>query len=1327
VPLGGFYRYKTNPNMTGNWIISGGMRVNRVLTDDEVRAINEEAGVSDLPRRGKAQKESFSARRVSPQEAKMIAAEANLQYQYGLITAKERDARVKESGVRYSVVNLKTKSVVGSWPTSARANAEAEKRNQQYGADIFSAQAEVPTGTAFSARQVRMSEPEFKKWWEGGWRGEGFKPKPSAATYANYDAPMPYYHGTPENFSIFGVARSGAVEGKKGPFFFSASPTFSNSFAGKGMSSLVSPRVIPVYLSVQNPFDGTDPDKQSELIKFVRDKLDSNLLKPSDIVDPITSDDFAYDVRRGKITPQQANEGAFKLWSSMLKDDDKNWDAMEGPLVQKYIRDNGHDGFFVNEEGYKNLAVYDPRQVKSIFNKFEEGAATREEYSARRVPTEYAARATGKVAGLPQYGKRVPASTPATVNGAELNVQYDVASRYLGKKFGRFIAPAKIERFFTKMQDSMLPVGRMIDDIKAAGGNVPVAMDAYLKEDLLQGKVADMLEKRGKSLYTPLIEAVSKSGISMQDFENYLYARHAPERNKYIASINPKMPDGGSGLSNADAADMMKEFQRDGKTPKLKNLAAMFDKIIADTNKLRVESGLTPDFSVIKTTEDGRPLPNYQDYAPLRGFADESIDADEGTREVRPKTGKMLGARGREDKRATGRERMAGDILAHAIMQNTQAVIRSEQNKVGQAFLEMVRSNPGQAQDLAEIVKSAPLKTTVVDGVVKTVPDMFYKNNPDILVVKEGGKEVAIRIKDEDVARAMTGSSALSPTSKNLLVQSMASLNRFLAKINTAYNPEFLITNFARDLQTFGVNVQQYDLDGIAKDSLRDLKGALAGVHDSIRGGNKNPEMQRAFERFKALGGTTEMYGFGDLETRIEEINKIMAKAGTEAKSWKDMAKTVMPVIKFIEDYNTIVENGIRTSLFKNLVDRGINEERAAQLAKNVTVNFTKGGENRVLMNALYLFYNASLQGTMAMVNAIGRSPKVRKIVAGVVVAGVLQDVLNSMLSDVDDDEKKQYDKIPEHILKRSFILMDPFQISERGYFSFPMPYGFNAFFNMGREMSKASRGESSPMKAAGNIIGTFIDAFNPIGGSESFYNFMAPTIIDPLVDIGMNRDFTGRPIVPERGSFGVQLPESQKYWNNTFAPFVGVSNFLNSLTGGTPVIPGAVDISPNMIQYVVNYATGGVGKFVERTYNTATSTIPGALRGDLEELDVRGVPFLRSLYGNVTTRDDMAVYVDRMEEVLRVRKEISDAAQSGQPERISAALERYPGQVQIMDAFSRLSRDRAQIGQRINEISRNQNIPDDTKKEIIKSLRDQQNSLVRLANRLYVQNVENR
>jgi hypothetical protein len=50
IPEGGHYRYKTSPNMQGNWLIGGDMKVNRVLTDEEVMAINEAAGVADLPR-----------------------------------------------------------------------------------------------------------------------------------------------------------------------------------------------------------------------------------------------------------------------------------------------------------------------------------------------------------------------------------------------------------------------------------------------------------------------------------------------------------------------------------------------------------------------------------------------------------------------------------------------------------------------------------------------------------------------------------------------------------------------------------------------------------------------------------------------------------------------------------------------------------------------------------------------------------------------------------------------------------------------------------------------------------------------------------------------------------------------------------------------------------------------------------------------------------------------------------------------------------------------------------------------------------------------------
>ena len=52
IPFGGYYRYKTNPNMTGEWLISGNIKVNRVLDDAEVESINSAAGKfgSDMPR-----------------------------------------------------------------------------------------------------------------------------------------------------------------------------------------------------------------------------------------------------------------------------------------------------------------------------------------------------------------------------------------------------------------------------------------------------------------------------------------------------------------------------------------------------------------------------------------------------------------------------------------------------------------------------------------------------------------------------------------------------------------------------------------------------------------------------------------------------------------------------------------------------------------------------------------------------------------------------------------------------------------------------------------------------------------------------------------------------------------------------------------------------------------------------------------------------------------------------------------------------------------------------------------------------------------------------
>lgn len=49
LPFGGHYRYKTNANMEGEWLISGDMKVIRELDKDEVKQINKAAGREDLP------------------------------------------------------------------------------------------------------------------------------------------------------------------------------------------------------------------------------------------------------------------------------------------------------------------------------------------------------------------------------------------------------------------------------------------------------------------------------------------------------------------------------------------------------------------------------------------------------------------------------------------------------------------------------------------------------------------------------------------------------------------------------------------------------------------------------------------------------------------------------------------------------------------------------------------------------------------------------------------------------------------------------------------------------------------------------------------------------------------------------------------------------------------------------------------------------------------------------------------------------------------------------------------------------------------------------
>jgi hypothetical protein len=662
-------------------------------------------------------------------------------------------------------------------------------------------------------------------------------------------------------------------------------------------------------------------------------------------------------------------------------------------------------------------------------------------------------------------------------------------------------------------------------------------------------------------------------------------------------------------------------------------------------------------------------------------------------------------------------------LVANVFTQNQNAILRAERNKVGQSLLRLLRADPNKTTAYAEVLKRAPTMRASVDGTMRDVPDPRAYNDPDILVVKEDGKEVFVRFRDERVAGAMNGKNGFSPTTGASLTSAMQTVNRYLANINTSYNPEFFITNMFRDLSTAGVNINQYEMEGLTSDAIRNVKSALVGIKRVIRNGDETSEWAKIYKDFVAAGGQNATNQFNTLADELSNIQGILgdisesgARGQWAAVKNSFIGKKTGSLLNLVENYNTVVENGIRVATYKALIDRGVSKQRAAQAARNVTVNFAKGGDYRQLMGAWYLFYNASLQGSFALLNAAVRSPKVRKMWAGIMVAGLLQDQLNAMLSDEDEDGEKIYDKIPQYVLEHNFILPDVFGITDRSYISIPMPYGLNMAHNLGRAVSRAARGGYDAGEATSTIFGTIGDTLNPIGGAESWANLVAPTVADPFIDILENEDFADKPIYKEGLPFDrTPAPASQLYWSTTSPSAVWITNNLNAITGGNEVRPGFVDWSPDVVDFWFEFATGGVGRFVQRIAELPFKVADEGLSDEV----ARDIPFFRKIVGSVSEREDMGSYIEGAKAVLTAGEELKRAREVGDAAWAKETIQRYGKELRLVGPIKSLESALRETSKMRNKINANPNIPDEQRRVLLDRLEERKQMILSRANSL--------
>ncbi|EEQ2487846.1 hypothetical protein KCB07_001889 [Escherichia coli] len=817
-------------------------------------------------------------------------------------------------------------------------------------------------------------------------------------------------------------------------------------------------------------------------------------------------------------------------------------------------------------------------------------------------------------------------------------------------------------RFVRQMQDKFQVLKAVQENIRKTGGKIDDSNNAYMAEELFHGKAENDLNVMKERYVQPLAKLLADYKIAQADLDEYLYARHAPERNAHIAKINPKMPDGGSGMTNAEAAEIMQRVRNSGKQAQYDRLAGIIDDMLARRRELIRQAGLEEN-GVVDAWQNA-----YRYYVPLKG---QDVDGVVSL----PRTGKGFTIGGRESRQAMGRASRAQSPSTQAIQDLSESLIRHRKNEVGNAFLKLVQDNPDKdywqvftddrPDTMRTIAERKDQETgeTIREVVERPVPMAMMADR--YFTTKKNGKTYYIKLHDPRLMRAMKN---MGSETSNAVIRTLGKVNRFLATVNTSYNPEFLVSNFIRDVQTAVMNLkaEQGRSDGKLKglDNLsalavvKDSRSAMSAVYASLRGktltGN-GAQWQKVWKEFVEDGGKTGWFNMGDLEGQQKEMDRLvsLAKGGWKGQSigaWNSF-------LNLVEDANGAVENALRLSAYKHARDAGLSRQQAASLAKNMTVNFNRRGEQGALMNSLYMFANASIQGTANLVRTLGHlngeGPLLerlrwknlnvpQKIALAAVGAGYLLGSLNRSVAGEDDDGVNWYDKVPSHVKERNLVIMKSVFGGKAGeYWSIPLPYGYNVFFLLGHTAEGVAAGDLTASRAAGNVVGGVLGAFSPIGSETSetlsgaLLKNAAPTILRPFANLAMNENFMGAQIYQENMPFGTPKPDSQLGRRSTPEAYKAFASWLNAFSGGSQYRPGAVDITPESLKFWIDYISGGTGRFISKTTDAAVKSLNGI---DIPE---QQVPFLGKISGEVMPYADQQKMYDRMTEIAQYHAEL--------------------------------------------------------------------------------------
>ncbi|MCK5219934.1 hypothetical protein KAR10_10430, partial [bacterium] len=524
----------------------------------------------------------------------------------------------------------------------------------------------------------------------------------------------------------------------------------------------------------------------------------------------------------------------------------------------------------------------------------------------------------------------------------------------------------------------------------------------------------------------------------------------------------------------------------------------------------------------------------------------------------------------------------------------------------------MVKANPDE--DKWSVVKQNKIPYHDYEGNLRLYEDR--EEDPNEVYVKIDGVRHLIQVPrgNESMQRWMDAIKRV-PTELGPVLKASRKLNKFLAQLNTSLSPEFLLTNFPRDLQTAMIHLENLDQAKLRGAIIKDIPKTIKGIYVAETGKDAG-EIGQWYEEFSKYGGKISwMQGYED----VQELAKNLETDLAYAKGKHPRKAQFKKVLSYVEAMNVAVENGVRLATYRQLVTVGMSKRHAARAVANLTVDFTRHGVAGPVINSLWMFANAGIQGNVRMAKAIARSPKVQKIVGGIFSLGFMSSFLGALVGGDDEDGDSYYDKLKKSnpaLFERNMVFMLPG--TEGKHIRIPMPYGYNMFFVAGNEAANAIRSdEYSAIDGMGRIMSTVLNTLNPIGGATMLQT-LSPTFADPLVQAEANETWFGSDLMPGQPGFGqMPKPDSERYWDSVHPWTKWAAQEVNSLTGGDPLEPGVLDVSPETIENTLANFTGSLGKLLKDTVSLPFK----------DDIGIRDIPFARKILGAITEHADSSIY----------------------------------------------------------------------------------------------------